>query len=139
MSNELDDLIIQLKSLCLRHKQILEQLEQTVAEEGQVIRRIEAQQEALTPTRPSQYQHITPTRTPFVSKFAVGERVYIDNEVKQRRGQPPVSQKDRRATVTKIDPENPCKIFIVTDNNFHTWRLQHHLKHLSSPGGLPTR
>jgi len=139
MSNDLDDLIVQLKSLRLRHKQILEQLEQTVAEEGQVIRRIEVQQEALMPTHLPQHQHVTPTRTLIVSRFAVGERVYISNEVKQRKGQPPVSQKDRRATVTRIDPENPCKIFIITDNNFHTWRLDHHLKHLSTPGGLPTR
>ncbi len=86
MSNDFDDLIIQLKSLRLRHKQILKQLEQTVAEEGQVIRRIEVQQEALMPTRPPQHQHVTPTRTLIVSRFVVGERVYISNEVKQKKG-----------------------------------------------------
>jgi len=110
-----------------------------VAEEGQVIWHVEVQQEALTLTRPPQHQHITPTCTPIASRFAVGERVYICNEVKQRKGQPLVSQKDRRAMVTRINVDNPSKIFIVTDNNFHTWRLQHHLKHLSTPGGLPTR
>jgi len=131
MSQGLDELITQLKALRLRQSRILEELEHTIAEEGQVIRQIEAEKNQLTPTRGT--PHATPTRGPVTSvigRFAKGDRVYISNEVKQRKGQPPVSEADRRATVSRIDDNNPNKVWIVTDNDFYTWRLAHHLKRL---------
>jgi len=65
-----------------------------------------------------------------IGRFAKGDHVYISNEEKQRKGYPPVSEADRQAMVTCIDCTNPNKVFITTDNKFHTWRLAHHLKQL---------
>jgi len=45
MSNDLADLILQLKSLCIRQARILQQLEQAIAQEGQVIHKIEDHRE----------------------------------------------------------------------------------------------
>jgi len=100
MSQDLDDLVTQLKSLCIKHKQILEDLERTIAEEGQVIRRIEAERDSVTPMRTPSHAEFatafahayaaTPTctaaptyvRAPNTSHFTSGDRVYIKNEVK---------------------------------------------------------
>jgi len=133
MSQGLDELITQLKALLLRQSRILKELEHTIVEEGQVIRQIEAEQDQLTPARSTSTPHATPTRGPVTSvfgRFAKGDHVYISNKVKQRKGHLPVSEVDRRATVSCIDSNNPNKVWIITDNDFYTWRLAHHFKRL---------
>jgi len=59
--------------------------------------------------------------------FIRGQRVRIHNEVRRRRGQPPVNEGDRLATVTDYD-RLLDKVSIVTDNGFHTWRLSKNLR-----------
>jgi len=131
MSQNLDKLIMQLKSLHLRQSQILEELEHMIAEEGQVIRQIEAKQGQPTLVYGTPYT--TSTRgvaASVIGRFIPGDHIYISNEVKQRKGYLPVLEVDQWATVICIDQNNPNKVFITTDNNIHTWRLANHLKRL---------
>jgi len=65
-----------------------------------------------------------------IGRFAKGDCIYISNEVKQRKGYLPFSEADRQAMVMHIDCTNPNKVFLTTDNKFHTWTLAHHLKQL---------
>jgi len=153
MDDNLSGLIIQLKSLRLRETRILEQLERTRAQETRVIQQIEASRERRRhphlvvpevhrqPPPPPIVQAPVIVRAPPAAPapvvvqeeiiqadpFIRGQRVRIHNEVRRRRGQPPVNEADRLATITDYD-RLLDKVSIVTDNGFHTWRLSENLR-----------
>jgi len=133
MSDELPELILQLKSLRIRQARILQQLERAVAQETQVVRQIEDHTERRAVRASPRPPPPPPVAAPLdhidnAAGFEVGDRVIIHNEVKRRKGRPPVNIYDRRAIVTGVEGD---KISITTDNGFATWRLSKHLRFLA--------
>ena len=130
MSDELPELISQLKSLRIRQARILQQLERAVAQETQVVRQIEdhsGRRTVRTAPRPPPPAVVPAPPIDNAAGFEAGDRVIIHNEVKRRKGRPPVNIYDRRSVVTRVEGD---KIFITTDNGFATWRLSKHLRYL---------
>jgi len=93
MSDELPELILQLKSLRIRQARILQQLERAVAQETQVVRQIEDHTERRAVRASPRPPPPPPVAAPLApidnaAGFEVGDRVIIHNEVKRRKGRP---------------------------------------------------
>jgi len=122
MDKDLDLLIAQLRTLWIRHTQILQQLELTMAQEGQVICHIETwREQQVLPPAP---QQPLAADTICAAIFEPGDCIYICNKVRRRRGHPLVNKDDQRSAVTLVEGD---KVSITTDKGFATWRLSKHL------------
>ena len=62
------------------------------------------------------------------SDFEVGERVRISTTPNSRLHGTAATERDRTATVTRV---TPSRIYIRTDNGFHTWRARGNVTRLT--------
>jgi len=118
MGEDLMHLVIQLKSLCLKETQILEQLDRTRAQETQVIQQIK-----------SAWEHRHSVEVVDCNTFEEMDGMRITNKVQRRVGCPPATEADRRGMVTSYDQELD-KVYFTTNSGFRMWRLLTNLIHI---------
>jgi hypothetical protein len=111
-NNDIDELIRELRELRVRT--------------AHVINRLEAARNRNRATGAAETTPPLPLRV-----FAVGDRVQIDNEIRQPKNWPNNIRWDpfaaRKATVTKVTGD---RVHFVDDTGNRTWRLPSNLSHL---------
>jgi phage-related minor tail protein len=102
MRGKVDDLIKELEGLRIQQAQSLVRQQEILTELRQ-----EVLQEA---------EETSPSRD-----YEAGERVHITTTSNSRPHGTAATERDRTATVTRV---TPSRIYVRTDNGFHTWRAR---------------